>query len=244
MKKALSVGTETAEDALFFHIETAKKVIKGAKSVKKEISDIRHMKVHYETTGEGAEELTIHKKALSVGTETAEDALFFHIETAKKVIKGAKAVKKEISDIRHMKVHYETAGEGAEDLTVHKQLKKSLLNVVRGYINMFETMQTVIKWIFIPLTLFWPFVSTALFTFKFNYREDFENHYLTEEFEKIDLDMALKGRTKALPLNKDEKILVIACFTPIPISTQMGVQPLLKKKVILSIYYYTNTIQF
>ncbi|KAK6015533.1 hypothetical protein OSTOST_19042, partial [Ostertagia ostertagi] len=39
----------------------------------------------------------------------------------------------------------------------------------------------------------------------FNYREEFENTYLTDEFERIDLDMALRGRTKALPLNKDEK---------------------------------------
>ncbi|CAJ0589404.1 unnamed protein product [Cylicocyclus nassatus] len=149
------------------------------------------------------------KKAIGVGTEGAENALFFHIETAQKIIKGAKAAKKEISDIRHMKIHYKAAEEGAEDLTVHKQLQKSLLQVIRGYILLFETMHNVIKWIFIPITLFWPFISTALFTFKFNYREEYQNHYLTEEFERIDLDMLLKGRTKALPLNKNEKQLYI-----------------------------------
>ncbi|KHJ89129.1 DC-STAMP-like protein [Oesophagostomum dentatum] len=150
------------------------------------------------------------KNALAVGTKTAEKAFVFHIEAAKKVVKGAKFVKKEIADIRHMEVHYQRGGEGAGDLAVHKKLKKSLLAVIESYIRMFEMMQTVIKWMFIPLTLFWPFISTALFTFKFNYREDFENNYITEEFEKIDLDMVLKGRTKALPLNKDEKLLVLS----------------------------------
>ncbi|KHJ88777.1 DC-STAMP-like protein [Oesophagostomum dentatum] len=150
------------------------------------------------------------KNALAVGTKTAEKAFFFHIEAAKKVVKGAKFVKKEIADIRHMEVHYQRGGEGAGDLAVHKKLKKSLLAVIESYIRMFEMMQAVIKWMFIPLTLFWPFISTALFTFKFNYREDFENNYITEEFEKIDLDMVLKGRTKALPLNKDEKLLVLS----------------------------------
>ncbi|KAK6039984.1 hypothetical protein COOONC_22510 [Cooperia oncophora] len=77
-------------------------------------------------------------------------------------------------------------------------------------------MQTIIKWIFIPATMIWPFISTALFTFKFNYREEYQNTYLTEEFEKIDLDMALRGRTKALPLNKEEKKLVGHCSTTRP----------------------------
>ncbi|KAL6743243.1 hypothetical protein Aduo_016308 [Ancylostoma duodenale] len=149
------------------------------------------------------------KNVLSAGSKTAQNTLFFHLKTAKQIAKGAKAVKKEILDVRNMEIHYHSAGEGAEDLAVHSKLKKSLLNVVENYILMFETMQAVIKWIFMPMTLFWPFISTALFTFKFNYREEYENNYLTEEFDKIDLDMALKGRTKALPLNKDEQLLYI-----------------------------------
>ncbi|KAK6758675.1 hypothetical protein RB195_016102 [Necator americanus] len=149
------------------------------------------------------------KQAFSVGTKTAEKSLFFHIETAKLIAKGATAVKKEIVDVRNMEIHYHSAGEGADDLTVHKKLKKSLTDVIENYILMFETMQTLIKWIFIPMTLFWPFITTALFTFNFNYREEYENNYLTDEFDKIDLDMMLKGRTKALPLNKDEQLLYI-----------------------------------
>ncbi|RCN27426.1 hypothetical protein ANCCAN_26838 [Ancylostoma caninum] len=151
------------------------------------------------------------KNVLSFGKKTAERTLFFHVRTVKQVAEGAKAVKKEILDVRNMEIHYHSAGEGAEDLAVHSKLKKSLIDVVEHYIFMFETMQAVIKWIFMPMTLFWPFVSTALFTFKFNYREEYENNYLTEEFDKIDLDMALKGRTKALPLNKDEQSLASNC---------------------------------
>ncbi|VDO45087.1 unnamed protein product [Haemonchus placei] len=85
-----------------------------------------------------------------------------------------------------------------------QKIQKSLHDVVAQYILFFEAIQTAIKWVFIPATMLWPFITTALFTFKFNYREDFENTYLTREFENIDLDMALRGRTKALPLNKDE----------------------------------------
>ncbi|EYC09873.1 hypothetical protein Y032_0058g2868 [Ancylostoma ceylanicum] len=146
------------------------------------------------------------KKALSFGSKTAENTLFFRLESVKQV---AKAVKKEVLDVRNLQIHYHSAGEGAEDLAVHNKLKKSLVDVVENYILMFETMQAVIKWIFVPMTLFWPFVSTALFTFKFNYREEYENNYLTDEFDRIDLDMALKGRTKALPLNKEEQLLYI-----------------------------------
>ncbi|ETN73994.1 DC-STAMP-like protein [Necator americanus] len=94
--------------------------------------------------------------------------------------------------------------------TAKLKLKKSLTDVIENYILMFETMQTLIKWIFIPMTLFWPFITTALFTFNFNYREEYENNYLTDEFDKIDLDMMLKGRTKALPLNKDEQLLILS----------------------------------
>uniref|UniRef100_A0A158PCW6 DC_STAMP domain-containing protein n=1 Tax=Angiostrongylus cantonensis TaxID=6313 RepID=A0A158PCW6_ANGCA len=50
---------------------------------------------------------------------------------------------------------------------------------------------------------------TALFTYNFNYREEFENNFLTDEFDKIDLDMALRGQTKVLPLNKNEKLQYI-----------------------------------
>ncbi|VDO18609.1 unnamed protein product [Heligmosomoides polygyrus] len=50
--------------------------------------------------------------------------------------------------------------------------------------------------------------STAHFTFKFNYREEYMNTYLTEEFEKIDLDMTLRCKTRALPLSQEEKTLV------------------------------------
>ncbi|KJH49944.1 hypothetical protein DICVIV_03891 [Dictyocaulus viviparus] len=51
--------------------------------------------------------------------------------------------------------------------------------------------------------------KTAVFTFKFKYHEEYQNTYLTDEFEKIDLDLALRGQTKVLPLNKDEKLKVM-----------------------------------
>ncbi|VDL76479.1 unnamed protein product [Nippostrongylus brasiliensis] len=108
------------------------------------------------------------RKIFAVGTKTAEETLFFHIQTVKKTFK---TVKTEVADIRQMDIKYHQADQGAEDLTVHK---------------------------------------TLLFTYKFNYREEYKNTYLTEEFEKIDLDMALRGRTKALPLNKDEKLVILS----------------------------------
>ncbi|WKY10144.1 hypothetical protein Q1695_002470 [Nippostrongylus brasiliensis] len=146
------------------------------------------------------------RKIFAVGTKTAEETLFFHIQTVKKTFK---TVKTEVADIRQMDIKYHQADQGAEDLTVHKKLQTSLQNVIHQYIVMFEMIQLIIKWIFIPVTLLWPFVSTLLFTYKFNYREEYKNTYLTEEFEKIDLDMALRGRTKALPLNKDEKLVYV-----------------------------------
>lgn len=44
---------------------------------------------------------------------------------------------------------------------VLQKLKKSLVDVVQNYILMFETMQAVIKWIFVPMTLFWPFFTVS-----------------------------------------------------------------------------------
>ncbi|VDL82290.1 unnamed protein product [Nippostrongylus brasiliensis] len=150
------------------------------------------------------------RKIFAVGTKTAEETLFFHIQTVKKTFK---TVKTEVADIRQMDIKYHQADQGADDLTVHKKLQTSLQNVIHQYLVMFEMIQLIIKWIFIPVTLLWPFVSTLLFTYKFNYREEYKNTYLTEEFEKIDLDMALRGRTKALPLNKEEKLVNV--FSPL-----------------------------
>ncbi|VDM60517.1 unnamed protein product [Angiostrongylus costaricensis] len=91
-----------------------------------------------------------------------------------------------------------------------RKLKKSLTDFFNQYVAMFELMQMVIEQIFVPYTIIWPFISTALFTYNFNYREEYENNFLTDEFDKIDLDMALRGQTKVLPLNKNEKLQVLS----------------------------------
>ncbi|KAK5978584.1 hypothetical protein GCK32_017975, partial [Trichostrongylus colubriformis] len=41
IKKFFVIGTSTAEQSLFFHVEAAKLVKKGLKTVKKEVADIR-----------------------------------------------------------------------------------------------------------------------------------------------------------------------------------------------------------
>uniref|UniRef100_A0A7I4YTY3 DC_STAMP domain-containing protein n=1 Tax=Haemonchus contortus TaxID=6289 RepID=A0A7I4YTY3_HAECO len=147
----------------------------------------------------------LSRNFFSAATTTAEESFFLQAETMQQVGEGLETAKKEIVDMRNLDIHYRKTDEGADILTVHKKIQKSLHDVVAQYILFFEAIQTAIKWVFIPATMLWPFITTALFTFKFNYREDFENTYLTREFENIDLDMALRGRTKALPLNKEEK---------------------------------------
>uniref|UniRef100_A0A1I7XKX6 DC_STAMP domain-containing protein n=1 Tax=Heterorhabditis bacteriophora TaxID=37862 RepID=A0A1I7XKX6_HETBA len=144
--------------------------------------------------------------------QAVELALFFHIKGFEYF--GGKAsgtMRKGFShlkDLRTIHIHMKTSG-GEPNTDEMKQIKKnlsaSLSSIIAAYQQTIQLIITIIHWTFIPLTLFWPFLSTALFVYRFNYREEFENFYLTEEFDKIDLDMALRGRSKVLPLSKAEQ---------------------------------------
>ncbi|CAI4223999.1 unnamed protein product [Auanema sp. JU1783] len=134
-------------------------------------------------------------------------AHYFHIKAFKYLDGKRRNITTEIKNLQTLglQISSKRGSEKSSFSQMKENLKRTLSSIIETYRASISLLASVVHYSFLPIALFWPYFSTALFIYKYNYREDYKNFYITKEFQAIDLDCILKGTSKVLPLTSKEQ---------------------------------------